>query len=213
MLQRYECAHKFAGNTVYVGLGVSGQPLSQPYRWAKSGTAILSFCFGNYFFSRATRYLGPLKRSTMIISSLFQSLLCFAAMALVTTGVVPMNAGNLLPGNCIVLLPLSLLSFQSAGQIVMSRMLGYNEIPTVVLTSTYTDLFMDAKLFTAPITTNAKRNRRAISAVALLLGATLGGFLTKGGSIVDPLWVTGVLKIVLAGTWVFWRGKGSIRLE
>src|SRR5271168_2038943 len=48
-----------AGNTVYVGLGISGQPLSQPYRWAKSGTAIVSFCFGTYVFSRLARLLGP----------------------------------------------------------------------------------------------------------------------------------------------------------
>ena len=157
--------------------------------------------------------MGPLKRSTMIVSFILQAVLCFAAMALVATGLVPNNAGDLLPGNCIVLFPLALLSFQSAGQIVMSRMLGYNEIPTVVLTSTYTDLFMDPKLLTAPLTQNSKRNRRAISAIALLLGATLGGFLTEGGSIVDPLWITGVLKILLAAVWIFWRGKGSIRLE
>ena len=157
--------------------------------------------------------MGPLKRSTMTISFLFQAVLCFVAMATVVAGLVPNNAGSLLPENCIVLFPLALLSFQSAGQIVMSRMLGFNEIPTVVLTSTYTDLFMDPKLLTAPMTQNSKRNRRAISAIALLLGAALGGFLTEGGSIVDPLWITGVLKVILAGVWVVWRGKGSIRLE
>jgi Protein of unknown function (DUF1275) len=159
------------------------------------------------------RLMGPLRRSTMVVSCLFQALLVFIAMTLVKTGTVPSDAGTLIPRNDIVLLPLSVLSFQSAGQIVMSRFLGYNEIPTVVLTSTYTDLFMDPKLLTAPLTQNSKRNRRALSAIALLLGATLGGFLTEGGSIVDPLWITGALKIVLAFVWVVWRGKGSIRLE
>ena len=159
------------------------------------------------------RLMGPLQRSTMIISLIFQALLCFAAVVTVLTGLVPMNAGSLIPDNCIVLFPLAMLSFQSAGQIVMSRILGYNEIPTVVLTSTYTDLFMDPKLFTASLTQNSKRNRRAISAIALLLGATLGGFLTENGSIVDPLWITGVLKVLLAGVWLVWRGKGTIRLE
>lgn len=157
--------------------------------------------------------MGPLRRSTMIISFLFQAILCFGAMITVVTGLVPNNAGDLIPKNVIVLFPLALLSFQSAGQIVASRMLGFNEIPTVVLTSTYTDLFMDPKLLTAPLKLNSKRNRRAISAVALLLGATLGGFLTEGGSIVDPLWITGVLKVLLAAVWAVWRGKGAIRLE
>jgi uncharacterized membrane protein YoaK (UPF0700 family) len=113
------------GNTVYVGLGVSGQPYSQPYRWAKSGTAIASFCFGCYVFSRLSRVLKPLRRSTMVASMLFQVALCLAAFAMVVTGFVPKDAGDRLPRDFIVLLPLSLLSFQSAGQIVISRFLGY----------------------------------------------------------------------------------------
>ncbi len=44
---------------------------------------------------------------------------------MVVTGFVPKDAGDKLPHDFIVLLPLSLLSFQSAGQIVMSRFLGY----------------------------------------------------------------------------------------
>jgi len=201
------------GNTVYVGLGMSGQPLSQPYRWVKSGTAILSFCLGTYFFSRVCRFFGPLKRGTLFGSFIFQALLVFIAAILVVSGLVHKDAGNQLPYNYIVLLPLGLLSFQSAGQIVMSRMLLYNELPTIVLTSTYCDLMFDPLLFTSPITQNAKRNRRAISAVALVLGAGLGGVLTKNGDIADPLWIAGGVKIVLAVVWVFWKSEGTIRLE
>ena len=149
----------------------------------------------------------------MIGSFLFQALLCFVGAGLVVSGVVHKNAGDQLPHNLIVLLPLSLLSFQSAGQIVMSRMLAYNELPTVVLTSTYCDLMFDPTLFTASLPENSKRNRRFVSAVALLAGAVLGGFLTKGGDIADPLWIAGGIKIVLAVAWLFWRAEGSIRLE
>ncbi|KAJ9608241.1 hypothetical protein H2200_007229 [Cladophialophora chaetospira] len=201
------------GNTVYVGLGMSGQPLSQPYRWVKSGTAILSFCLGTYFFSRVCRILGPLRRSTLFGSFMFQALLMFIAAVLVVSGVVHKDAGNQLPYNYIVLLPLGLLSFQSAGQIVMSRMLLYNELPTIVLTSTYCDLMFDPLLFTSPITQNPKRNRRFLSAVALVLGAGLGGVLTKNGDIADPLWIAGGIKIVLAVVWVFWKSEGAIRLD
>ncbi|KIX05727.1 uncharacterized protein Z518_03699 [Rhinocladiella mackenziei CBS 650.93] len=201
------------GNTVYAGLGMSGQPLSQPYRWVKSGTAILSFCLGTYFFSRVCRYLGPLRRGTLSGSFIFQAILCFISCVLVVSDVVPKGAGNQLPKNYIVLLPLGLLSFQSAGQIVMSRMLAYNELPTVVLTSTYCDLMFDPVLFTAPITQNPKRNRRFISAIALFLGAVLGGFLTRDGGIAWPLWIAGITKVVLAIVWLFWGAKGTIRLE
>lgn len=200
------------GNTVYVGLGVSNQPLSQPYRWVKSGTAILFFCIGNFVFSRICRWVGPLKRGTMCTSLLIQASFCIAAAIMEVTGLVPRGAGNLLPKQCIVLLPLALLSFQSAGQIVMSRFLAYSELPTVVLTSTYCDLFMDPLLLTSP-TGNAKRNRRALSALALVIGATIGGFLTVDGDIAMALWITAAVKIVLAGVWLVWPGKGSIRLE
>ncbi|KAK2754072.1 hypothetical protein FQN54_007241 [Arachnomyces sp. PD_36] len=201
------------GNTVYVGLGVSGQPNSQPYRWVKSGTAILSFCVGTYAFSRFARYLGPLRRSTMFSSFFIQSVLCFVAGGLVTSGVIPSDAGDQLPKNCIVLLPLALLSFQSAGQIVASRMLAFNELPTVVLTSTYCDLMFDPLLFTARLTENPKRNRRVVSVAALVLGATLGGFLTRGGEISNALWIAGSVKVVIAVVWVFWPAEGSISLE
>ena len=127
--------------------------------------------------------------------------------------VVSDDAGDQLPGNLIVLLPLAMLSFQSAGQIVASRMLAYNELPTVVLTSTYCDLMFDSALFTATIRENSKRNRRFISVVALLLGAGLGGILTRGGSIADALWIAGTIKVIMAVNWIFWRGEGSIRLE
>ncbi|KAK2731556.1 hypothetical protein FQN55_004658 [Onygenales sp. PD_40] len=203
----------FQRNTVYVGLGFSGQPLSQPYRWVKSGTAILSFCIGTYFFSRVARALGPLRRGTMSLSFLFQAILCFISGVLVISGVVPADAGDQLPGNLIVLVPLSMLSFQSAGQIVASRMLAYSELPTVVLTSTYCDLMLDPVLFTAPLLENPKRNRRFVSAIALVLGAGLGGVLTRGGSIADALWIAGGTKVVVSVVWVFWRSEGPIRLE
>lgn len=196
-----------------MGLGVSGQPDSQPYRWVKSGTAILSFCVGTYVFSRLARLLGPFRRSTMSGSFLLQAVLCFVAGALVTSGVIPSDAGYRLPQDCIVLIPLAMLSFQSAGQIVASRMLAFNELPTVVLTSTYCDLMYDPLLLTAPLTENPKRNRRVVSVFALLLGAALGGFLTRGGDISNALWIAAATKVVISVVWIFWRAEGSIQLE
>jgi len=47
----------------------------------------------------------------------------------------------------ITLLPLALLAFQFGGQIVTSRVLGFNEVPTNVLTSLYCDLFRFVSFF------------------------------------------------------------------
>ena len=200
------------GNTLYLGLGVSGQPKSSPWRWAKSGASIVSFVIGAFIFSRAMRYLGPLRRSTMVYSWLIQAVLIYVCAALEDTGVVPNNAGDVLPDSFIVLLPLGLLSIQSAGQMAMSRFLGYAEVTSVVLTSSYFDFAFDDKVFAGP-TRNVKRNRRVGSMIMVLLGAIAGGFLTQDEDISKVLWFAGSLKVVVAVLWMFWKSKGSVRLE
>lgn len=202
------------GNTIYAGLGVAGQPSDSPYRWVKSVTSIVSFMVGAYVISRACLASGPHRRITLCGSFALQALFCLVSAALVQTGVVPENAGTILPKSFIVLLPLALLSFQAAGQVVMSRILGYNEVPAVVMTMAYCDLMFDPKLLSEPVTQNPKRNRRALSIVAALGGAIAGGFLTKGGSIAWALWIAGGTKVAITIGLAFWKGKeDSVRLE
>lgn len=112
-----------------------------------------------------------------------------------------------------MLLPLALLALQSAGQIIMSRILGFGEITTVVLTSAYCDLFFDQEVLSAPLRDNVKRNRRVASVVMLFVGAIAGGFLTRDGDIALALWIAGAMKVAIGVVWLFWRGKGGIRLE
>ena len=168
---------------------------------------------GVFFFGLFCRLLSPLRRSTVCGAFALQAVLCFAAAALVQTGVVPRDAGDLLPENLIVLLPLSMLSFQSAGQIAMSRVLEFNDVPTVVLTSTYCDLMLDPQLLTTGLLANSKRNRRAFSIVALVVGAMCGGVLTQSGDIAVVLWIAGGLKVGFTVVWMFWKAEGSVRLE
>jgi uncharacterized membrane protein YoaK (UPF0700 family) len=146
-----------------------------------------------------------------MVAIALQALLCFASALLSTLGVVPPHAANLVPHDFIVLIPLILLSIQSGGQCVLSRFLGYNEIPTVVLTSGYCDLAMDPEVFSG-LTENSKRNRRIASIFMLIAGAILGGFLTKENNIGPALWIVGGIKMAMAAVWLFWRVKG-VQLE
>ncbi|KAI4155668.1 MAG: hypothetical protein LQ340_000835 [Diploschistes diacapsis] len=204
----------FAGNTIYLGLGATHQPSSQPWRWAKSGTAILSFLLGCYVSSRLMRHAGALQRSSIVGATLVQALLISASALLTTVGAVPRSAGGTLPSDFIVLLPLALLSAQAGAQIFVSRVLGCAEVTSVVLTSAYCDLVVDEKLFVpATVAGNVKRNRRAASMVALLLGAIVGGALTREGDISAALWSAGAIKLVFAGVWMGWKRDGVVRLE
>jgi hypothetical protein len=208
----FEPRANFPGNTVYFGLGASGQPVSQPWRWAKSGVSILSFMLGSFAFSRFMRAMGPRRRGVIIFCLALQALLTFGAALSATTGLVPPDAGNQLPHNWIVLFPLAMLSAQAGGQCVLSRALGYNEMPSVVLTSAYCDLVMDPQIFSS-ITANAKRNRRVASALMILAGAAIGGFMTKDTDIGPALWLGSALKTVMAASWLFWKAEeGQVRL-
>lgn len=198
--------HHLIGNTIFVGLGASGQE-SRPYGWVGSLTAIGCFIIGSLLFARMHRVLGARRRGSLILSFSIQ-----AGMIILTAGLIQgrvvsgalVGGGNdpegIPPWNEEV--PIVLLSLQSAGQIVASRTLGFNEIPTVVITSLLCDLMSDPKLF---LLRNKKRDRRIIAFVLTLVGAIGGGWITKSTQQIAPvLWMSAGIKLALAGAWGFW---------
>jgi uncharacterized membrane protein YoaK (UPF0700 family) len=203
------------GNTIFLALGASGQPISHPYGWVKSLISISFFLLGCFFFV-STRYIGPMRRGTLTGSFILQGLCIFVAAALVQAKVVPEPAGVVAESgpnvNFIELLPLGFLAFQSGGQIVTSRLLGFNEVPTTVLTSVYCDLASDPKLL-APLTQNVKRNRRAAAVVAILIGGIAGGWLSRSkADMSSTLWIAGGIKFGIAFSWSMWRGRESLQI-
>ncbi len=130
-----------------------------------------------------------------------------AAVA-VQVGVVEGNLATL-PSDVLWLseIPIALLSFQSAGQIIGSRVLNLAEIPSVVLTSMLCDIASDPNL-TGPVKSNVKRNRRIMAFTAILTGAVVGGFISEGtGRMEVVLWLAGGLKVLIVSAWLFWPEK------
>ncbi|CAI7585025.1 unnamed protein product [Penicillium glandicola] len=196
------------GNTIFLGLGASNQPNNKPWGWLKSLASITSFFFGAMVFSIAMRSVGSLRRGTLFVSFLVQTLFIIIAVALIETDLIPHSSGDsTLTGGPLFLelIPIALLAFQSAGGMTCSRALGYNEIPTVVLTSVYFDIASDPKLVEKP-TANAKRNRRIGGVVSLLIGAIIGGWLSRSsGGMQSALWMAAGIKFVAAIAWLFWK--------
>ncbi|OQE93675.1 hypothetical protein PENNAL_c0005G08635 [Penicillium nalgiovense] len=195
------------GNTIFVGLGTSHQNLRR-YGWARSVTSIGCFTLGSFLFARLHRVLGTRRRGSLMLSFLLQASIILLTAGLVQGGVI---SGTLVgkgsqktpPWDQIV--PIVLLSLQSAGQIVASRSLGFNEIPTVVLTSLLCDLVSDPQLF---FVRNVKRDRRIIAFVLTLVGAIIGGWVTKVTEAIYPiLWLSAGIKGLLVLAWAFWRAK------
>ena len=180
------------------------------YGWARSLVSLACYSLGCLFFSRWGFLVGPLRRIFQTSSFLLQFIFVVVAAASVQTGVtagdVPADLAN---GMWQDLVPITLLSFQSGGQIVASRQLGFDEISTVVVTSMVGDLFADRALL-APLKENAKRNRRIASFVLTLIGAIAGGLIAKAARSITPvLWIVAFLKLGISVTWLFWWEKGA----
>lgn len=195
-----------SGNTIVLGLGASQQPIGTPLGWARSAVSISSFIAGAITFDRLTKALGVRRRGTLVISFGLQSTLIIIAAVLIQINIIQKQDERLFTSEnpLLSLLPICLLAFQSAGSINSTRMLGFNEIPGVVLTSVYYDIASDPGLFERP-SRNIKRNRRIGGVVMLLMGAIIGGWLSRSkGGMGLVLWIAASLKLCISAGWLFW---------
>ncbi|KKK16719.1 hypothetical protein AOCH_005339 [Aspergillus ochraceoroseus] len=195
------------GNTVFIALGASGQPAYPAYLWAKSLIALSVFITGNILFIRVSRALGARRRCTLILSFTVQSAALLAAALLVQFRVVsPRPEDPRAPIQWMQVLPISLLSFQAAGQITTSRILEFDELPTVVLTTLLCDLLVDPDL-AAAWKANPRRNRRAGGFLALFLGAMTAGGLSKVTEMAASLWLAMGVKVLITVSWFVWKAE------
>lgn len=192
-----------------MGLGGStSHTTGKPYGWAKSLISIASFILGAFFFSRFCRYLRPLRRGTLVASFLIQSAFILITAAIIEGGLIDGSTARVSRDiNWKEIIPIALLSFQSAGQMVGSRILNINEIPTVVLTSVLCDFASDPQLADS-LRANAKRNRRALGFLGILAGAVAGGWISRAaGQIQSVLWLAGGIKVLITASWTLWPRK------
>lgn len=195
---------------MFLALGVSGQPPTPPNRWAKSLIAIGSFAIGVLFFRYASAILRPLRRSTLVSSFALQTTAILVSSILVETGVVDSSIEVSTRGvHWIQVLPISILAFQAAGQIVTSRLLGIDEIPTVVLTTLLCDLLMDKKLFSIRPRWKLTdfRTRRLLTLLAAFSGAMLSGGLSKVSGLSASLWLAAGIKAAVTLCFILWRAE------
>ncbi|CAG8890330.1 unnamed protein product [Penicillium egyptiacum] len=199
------------GNTIFLALGVSGQPATPAYLWAKSLIALGVFIASNIIFIHMHRLLTPRRRSTMIISFGIQTIALLATAILIQLEVItPKPEDPRAPIQWMQVLAISLLAFQAGGQICVSRVLALDEIPTVVVTAMLSDLLIDPKL-TAKF--NPKRNRRVGSFLALFLGAMTAGGLSKTTGMASSIWLAMGLKLTVTLGWCVWRQEGRRKSE
>lgn len=149
--------------------------------------------------------MSPIRRGTLVSSFLIQSTFILVTAAIIEAGVVDGSSPRFAQDiDWRQVIPIALLSFQSAGQMVGSRILNISEIPTVVVTSVLCDFASDPRL-TDPLRANAKRNRRLLGFFGILVGAVAGGWISKcAGQIQSVLWLAGGIKLLITVSWMLW---------
>jgi len=104
------------------------------------------------------------------------------------------------------LLPIGLLSFQSAGGFVASRVFKFTFLQTTAVTALPADVLLEAHTLRRGILGNGDLNRRVLGFVAFVGGAALGGGLFSW-SVGAVLWVAAAGKLVLVGVLFLWRAE------
>ncbi|KAH8689100.1 hypothetical protein BGW36DRAFT_391768 [Talaromyces proteolyticus] len=192
------------GNTVYLGLGLTDA--QEGPRWIKSGVSIASFCLGSTFFAAFYRFFKSPRARWLLILSFTIQMLCLVVAAIIVT-VEGSTKGPHLTWQ--ILVPLALVAFQSSGQAVTSRVLKFNALSSVVLTSLYCDLFSHPD-FVSPATMfrTLEERQRGAAVICMLFGTILGGLWAKSSvGILGALWTAVLLKFLIVLAWLQWRGK------
>jgi hypothetical protein len=224
---------------VFAALGISGQPrATHRQQYYKSLTSIAAFCIGSLFFGALHRSPTGLskpptstRRLNFIISFFIQT--CFIAIAasLIHANEVsnqPFVGGSFSSGNAQIpvdkvnyldLCPIALLSFQAAGQILLSRLLGIVELPTIVLSALYHDVCADLyniqdswqkskTWYEFWFVYERRQLKRAACIVALFVGGLSGGWMFKSSiGMQGALWLAVGLKFAVTLAWFFWPAR------
>ena len=145
--------------------------------------------------------VGPTRRLTLCLSFLIQTVCIIVAATLVQTGAVPESTAE----SKLVFIAIPFLAAQSGAQIVTAKSLGFNEVPTTVLTSVYNDLGGDTQLLAWH---NPKRNRRLAAVAMILVGGISAAWISRElGGLAVVLWLGAGIKFLLSLSWLLFRAE------
>ncbi|KAF2765023.1 hypothetical protein EJ03DRAFT_280972 [Teratosphaeria nubilosa] len=204
----YQCfVCMITGNTIFAALGMSSLPVQAPrYQWTKSLSSIFAFLLGYLIFSNLHRLAGR-KRWIFVASFILQSILIAISAFLVSRG----QSSERYPHETVLPPPfpwidsalIALLSFQTAGKVVASRMLKLTQLPTNVLSMMYNDLISDPAILSPG---NIQQNRRIGGLVVYIAGPIAGGASAKShAGFGGLLWIAAGLSLAIALGWLVWR--------
>jgi len=184
------------GNVVFLGLSALG--LEGEFIHAdRSVVSLVGFWAGAFIFGQIGHRIGPRRRWWLILSLALQASLETLAVILLWTNVMRVDDNTSLAFIC-------MLAFAFGGQGAVCRPLGVPEVPTVVVTSAFIDLFADKDFFKLH---NVGRNRRLAFCLLLFLGALLSSVCIRFYNYFLPILIAALIKYVVAASFLLNRRK------
>ena len=145
-------------------------------------------------------YVGANRRLWVLVSSVIQTAMVFAAGWVMNCVPNLMDQLNVNPSQPWTWSALALLAFSAGGQVAMARGVRIQEISTSNATSSYVDLLVDPNLYAKH---NRQRNRRVAFLITLASGCVVGGFLHEHISSPMTLIVSGIVKLLVTVSFAF----------
>lgn len=189
------------GNTALLAVGalsLTSQPCKQPPDLHLVGISLGLFIAGALIFGQVGSHFGSMKRSWLVTSNVFQTILVYIAAALRHWYA---NSNPLSPRSLSVI---GMLAFAMSGQVSMARTSGVAEIPTVVLTSAYIDSAADKRIL---VLDNRPRNRRLGFIAFFILGAFVGAIAYRWSGTPLALLLCAIVKTIACLSLLLQPGK------
>ncbi|RAK99991.1 YoaK family protein, partial [Aspergillus ibericus CBS 121593] len=187
----YGCfASNQTGNMLFLALGGAGLATTADYNFRNLGMSLGAFVAGGLVMGQIGNLVGVRKRGWLLLSSLIQTGMVFAAAAI--------DARE--DGDSAALLTLFLLAFASGAQVAMGRALKITDITTAMATAAYVDVVIDPGILRK---CNRDRNRRVLFLMLLMAGCFVGAGLEKAAGSCVTLIMSGVCKAVVTVVFLF----------
>lgn len=198
------------GNSVFTVLRAT-LPNAFPGSWLDPLISILSFIIGSICFGALMRALSKQRRANRLalVTSqgiqasilLLVAILCYSDI--LPHARLPRDRLNVIQGGKFV--AIILLGLQASGQLVASREIGRPELPTVVLTASYVDLFADRGLLRKH---NPRRNGLVGQVICIFLGFFFGSKMSEHPNQMPiVLFVGFAVKFVICIVWACLPGE------
>lgn len=184
------------GNTVSVALGAVGLFPGVNFYISNIIFSLCLFLVGAWMMGQTGNYVGSTRRLWVLVTSLLQTVMVFAAATLMNTVNIDLNN----PFGPSVWGVLALLAFSGGGQVAMARGVRVPEISTANATLAYVDFLVDPNLYAKH---NRSRNRRIAFLFMLALGCFVGAYAREKSTSAITLMIAGLVKLIVTVAFAF----------